>query len=175
MSADAAPGESVQAEVVRLARAAGLTVATAESLTAGLVSARIADVPGASAVLRGAVVAYATDLKTQLLDVPAELLADRGAVDADVAVAMATGARRRLRSDLAVATTGVAGPDPQDGQPPGTVFVAVAWPGGARARRLTLDGDRPAVREASVAAALALLAETLAPLVQGGPATLGSS
>lgn len=148
---------TAEQDVVRLASAAGLTVGVAESLTAGLVSARLADVPGASLVLRGAVVAYATDLKNELLDVPAQLLAERGAVDADVAVAMASGVRRRLRTDLGVATTGVAGPEPQDGVEPGTVFVAVAWPGGARARRLDLDGDRAAVRERSAQEAVALL------------------
>ncbi|MFP5346386.1 MAG: CinA family protein, partial [Actinomycetes bacterium] len=84
-----------QERVVRLARSAGLTVGVAESLTAGLVSARLAEVPGASTVLRGGVVAYATDLKTSLLDVPAELVSARGPVDPDVAVAMTAGARMR--------------------------------------------------------------------------------
>lgn len=153
-----------QGAVVRLAREAGLTVATGESLTAGLLAARIADVPGASAVLRGGVVAYATDVKVTLLGVSAELLAERGAVDPDVAIAMAAGARERLRTDLGAATTGVAGPDPQDGVAPGTVFVAVAWPGGGRVRRLDLDGDRQAVREAAVREGLALLLETLCDL-----------
>ncbi len=105
--------------------------------------------------------AYATDVKAALLGVPAELLAERGAVDPDVALAMAAGARERLRTDLGVATTGVAGPDPQDGVAPGTVFVAVAWPGGGRVRRLDVDGDRQAVRDATVREGLALLAETL--------------
>jgi nicotinamide-nucleotide amidase len=154
-------GGRPQADVVRLAAGAGLTVAVAESLTAGLVCAGIADVPGASAVLRGGVVAYATDLKASQLDVPAGLLAERGAVDPDVALAMAAGARGRLAADLGVATTGVAGPDSQDGVPPGTVFVAVCWPGGARARRLQLDGDRNAVRRAATAQALELLVEIL--------------
>jgi nicotinamide-nucleotide amidase len=155
------PDGGTQDAVVRLAKDAGLTIATGESLTAGLLAARIADVPGASAVLRGGVVAYATDLKAALLGVPAELLAERGAVDPDVALAMAAGARERLRTDLGVATTGVAGPDPQDGVSPGTVFVAVAWPGGGRVRQLDVDGDRPAVRDVTVREALALLLETL--------------
>jgi nicotinamide-nucleotide amidase len=160
-SSEATSDLGTQGAVVRLATQAGLTIATGESLTAGLVAARIADVPGASAVLRGGVVAYATDLKATLLGVSAELLAERGAVDPDVAMAMAGGARERLRADLGVATTGVAGPDPQDEVMPGTVFVAVAWPGGGRVRRLDVDGDRPAVRDASVREALGLLLETL--------------
>jgi len=150
--------------VVAACRAAGLTVAVAESLTAGLVAARIADVPGASAVLRGGVVAYATDLKDRLLGVDPELLARVGAVDADVAVQMARGAAERLGADLGVATTGVAGPDPQDGREPGTVFVAVVRATGGVAdgvlvRELALAGDRPAVRRGAVDAALALLLE----------------
>ncbi|WP_461022376.1 CinA family protein [Thalassiella azotivora] len=154
----------MQESVVRTAAAAGLTVAVAESLTAGLVAGALADVPGASAVLRGGVVAYATDLKSDLLGVPAGLLAERGAVDGDVAAAMAAGARSRLRSDLGVATTGVAGPDPQDGVDPGTAFVAVAWPGGGTVRRLELDGDRASVRAGAVRAALELLDEVLGQL-----------
>ncbi|MFP5345909.1 MAG: CinA family protein [Actinomycetes bacterium] len=164
--ADAAPGDrpAEQERVVRLARAAGLTVAVAESLTAGLVSARLADVPGASAVLRGAVVAYATDLKSSMLDVPTELLAERGPVDPDVAVAMATGARTRLSADLGVATTGVAGPDPQDDVPPGLAFVAATWPGGNRVRRVQVRGERAEVRAAAARAALELLADLLTEL-----------
>lgn len=144
-------------DVIAACRRAGLTVGVAESLTAGLVAARLADVPGASAVLRGAVVAYATDLKHALLGVDADLLARSGAVNAEVAEQMADGARRTLRADLAVATTGVAGPDPQDGVPPGTVFLAVSAAAGTRAREARLRGDRRAVREGTVDLALDLL------------------
>lgn len=141
---------------------AGLTVATAESLTGGLLCARLVDVPGASAVVRGGVVAYATELKAVLLGVDAGLLAARGPVDPDVALAMAAGVRERLSADWGAATTGVAGPDPQDGVPPGTVYVAVRGPDGAgQVRRLALTGDRAAIREGTVAAALALLADAL--------------
>jgi nicotinamide-nucleotide amidase len=156
--------------VARLTRA-GSTVAVAESLTGGLLCARLVDVPGASAVVRGGVVAYATELKAVLLGVDAGLLAERGPVDPDVALAMAAGVRARLAADWGVATTGVAGPEPQDGVPPGTVYVAVCGPGGGpgspagapdgQVRRLVLAGDRAAVREGTVAAALALLAERL--------------
>lgn len=140
----------------------GWSLAVAESLTGGLVCATLVDVPGASAVLRGGVVAYATDLKAALLAVDAALLAECGAVDADVAVAMATGVRTRLSADVGLATTGVAGPEPQDGHAPGTVHVAVATPDTTRHRRLSVEGDRPAVRAATVDAVLALALEALA-------------
>lgn len=175
------------ADVVRLATASGTTIAVAESLTAGMVCARIADVPGASAVLRGGVVAYAADLKTSLLDVDRELLAARGPVDPDVALAMALGVRDRLGADVGIATTGVAGPDPQDGVAPGSVYVAVTAPvessgvprpGVIKVPRpgvikhvvtptgavweLAFEGDRAAVRAGATDAALALLRDVLA-------------
>ncbi|WP_318241436.1 CinA family protein [Cellulomonas avistercoris] len=140
----------------------GWTLAVAESLTGGLVTATLVEVPGASAVLRGGVVAYATDLKATLLGVDTELLAQRGAVDPDVASAMAAGARRRLGADVGLATTGVAGPDPQDGHPPGTVHVAVATPGTVRVRTLDMRGERADVRAAACANVLALALDTLA-------------
>lgn len=149
------------AAVVARLRERGLTLAVAESLTGGLVTARVVDVPGASTVLRGGVVAYATDLKHRLLDVDAGLLAERGAVDPDVALGMARGVAARLGADVGVATTGVAGPDPQDGRPAGTVFVAVAGAAGEHGRALTLPGDRPQVRAAAADAALALLLSAL--------------
>ena len=102
-------------------------------------------------------VAYATELKSELLGVDAALLARSGPVDPDVAAAMAAGARRRLRATWGLATTGVAGPDPQDGHPPGVCFVAVAGPAGTEVEALALAGDRAAVRAAAVAAALGLL------------------
>ncbi|MCL1871466.1 MAG: CinA family protein [Promicromonosporaceae bacterium] len=147
------------ADVLAAAAARGWTLGVAESLTGGMVSAALVDVPGASAVLRGAVVAYATDLKASLLDVDAGLLAARGAVDPDVALAMADGVRRAVRSDVGLATTGVAGPDPQDGHPPGLVYVAVATPEGRHVRRIDVDGDRPAVRARALAGVLDLALE----------------
>lgn len=138
----------------------GWTIAVAESLTAGLVAARIASVPGASAVLRGGVVAYATDLKAELLGVDRDLLARVGAVDPDVARAMAEGVRMRLGATVGLATTGVAGPDPQDGHPPGVVWIGVATPSGSTVRGLELpaDGDavarRAAIRSATVSEVL---------------------
>ena len=149
------------AEVIRACRDARLTVAVAESLTAGLLCARLADVPGASVVLRGGVVAYATDLKASLLGVDQHLLDDVGPVSADVAGQLACGVRDRLQADIGVATTGVAGPEPQGGRQPGTVFVAVAAGPDERVRALHLDGGRADVRGAAVEAALALLLEAV--------------
>ncbi|GGQ95756.1 CinA family protein [Streptomyces asoensis] len=152
-------------DVVRLLTVNGETLAVAESLTGGLVAAEITAVPGASKVFRGSVTAYATELKHELLGVDAGLLAARGAVDAQVAAQMAAGARRALGADWGVATTGVAGPDPQDGQPVGTVFVAVEGPSGAgrgsaprgKVGALRLNGDRAEIRRESVRSVLALL------------------
>jgi nicotinamide-nucleotide amidase len=149
------------AEVLALLKGRGETLAVAESLTGGLLAATIVDVPGASAVFRGGLVVYATDLKGRLAGVPADLLAARGPVDPDVAVALARGARERCAADWGLATTGVAGPDPQDGHPVGLVYLGVAGPGGADVRRLTVPGDRAAIRRGSVECALVLLSDTL--------------
>jgi nicotinamide-nucleotide amidase len=138
------------------------SVATAESLTGGLLAGAFTDVPGASAAFRGGVVAYSTDLKAALLDVSPRLLAERGAVDPDVASAMAAGVRSRCAATYGLATTGVAGPDPQDGRPPGLVFVAVAAASGEPVvRELRLPGGRGEIRAAAVEAALTLLEERL--------------
>ncbi len=149
--------------VVRLLRERGLTVGTAESLTGGLVCAALTTVPGSSQIVRGGVVAYATPLKAELLGVPAALLAERGAVDPEVALAMAAGARRLLGADVGLSCTGVAGPDPADGNPVGTVFVAVSLEAVARVRPLSLFGSREEIRAATVAELLGLAEE----IVQG--------
>jgi nicotinamide-nucleotide amidase len=147
-------------EIVRRLRERGETLAVAESLTGGLVAATIVDVPGASAVFRGGLVVYATDLKESLAGVPPALLAERGPVDPEVARALAAGARDRCGADWGLGTTGVAGPDPQHGVAAGTVYVACAGPdGAAEVRALRLDSDRAAVRRATVEAALDLLGE----------------
>ncbi len=159
------PDDDVAARLLRALEARGWTVAVAESLTGGAVCARLVEVPGASRVLRGGVVAYATDLKAGLLGVDPALLAERGAVDPAVAAAMAHGVRVRLAADVGLATTGVAGPDPQDGYPPGTVHVAVATAGTSRVASWRLPGDRPQVRAATVAGLLALALE----VVERGP------
>lgn len=152
------------ADLVESLARAGATVATAESLTGGLVVAALTDIPGASAVVRGGVVAYATDLKSELAGVPAETLRRDGPVAASTAAAMAEGVRQRCAATYGVATTGVAGPDPQDGHLPGTLHVAVAGPVGTRVESISeLRGDRSAIRAAAVHHALSLLAE----MVQG--------
>ncbi|WP_370276056.1 CinA family protein [Georgenia sp. SYP-B2076] len=148
--------------LVMMLEARGATLAVAESLTGGQVSAELVRVPGVSAVLRGGVVAYATDLKCELLGVDAGLLAEHGPVHPDVARQMARGAAHRLGASHGVATTGVAGPGASDGHPAGTVHVAVHGPGGIRVRRLALAGSRATIRGAASAAALALLASLVA-------------
>ena len=145
-------------ELITRLTARGLTVAVAESLTGGLLCAELTEVPGASAVVRGGVVAYSTDLKASLLGVPEELLESVGAVDADVALEMARGVAVRLGSDIGISTTGVAGPDIQDGKPLGTVFIACVWGGKHRVQELSLAGTRNEIRALTVQSALSLLA-----------------
>jgi nicotinamide-nucleotide amidase len=148
-------------ELVAALTSLGQTVACAESLTGGLLVSRLIDPPGASVAVRGGVVAYATDAKASVLGVDAELLAARGAVDPDVAEQMAEGARRVLAADWGLATTGVAGPDPQDGMPVGRVYVAVAGPDGTRVEQHDLSGDRREIRDGAVGAALTLFMQCL--------------
>jgi PncC family amidohydrolase len=137
-----------------------LTVAVAESCTGGLVAATITDVPGASGYFLGGVVSYADDAKSALLDVPAEMLRSHGAVSAQVARAMAVGARRRLGSSLAASVTGVAGPDGGSPEKPvGLTYVGLADAEGADVRRHVWSGDRAANRAASAAAVLQWLVE----------------
>jgi nicotinamide-nucleotide amidase len=156
----------VAAICLEILRSHGQTLATAESLTAGLVCAALATVPGASDCLRGGLAAYATDIKSSVLGVDATLIERHGVVSAECAEAMARCARDLFPADWAVSTTGVAGPAEQDGRPVGTVYVAVAGPrDGAVAsavRALSLPGDRAAVRQGAVDRALVLLLETLA-------------
>jgi PncC family amidohydrolase len=139
--------------------ARGLTLATAESCTGGLVAHALTEVPGSSAYLRGGVVAYADDVKRALLGVPPEILAAHGAVSAQVAVAMAEGVRSRLGTDLGVAVTGVAGPDGgSQAKPVGLVYVAVAGDGlPVEVRRFHWPGDRSANKRDSARAALEML------------------
>ena len=157
-------GTEVDGEASALVAAllgAGATLATAESLTGGGLAAAVTSVPGASAVFRGGVVAYATDLKAELLGVDLDLLQRVGPVDPDVATAMARGVRDRLRATYGVATTGVAGPDQQDGHPVGEVYLAVVGPVRSLVRAFSFAGDREAVRAATVSAALSEVAREL--------------
>jgi nicotinamide-nucleotide amidase len=156
------------AEVLDLLRADGRTLAVAESLTGGLLADAFVRVPGASAVLLGAVVAYATPLKHSLLGVDDELLARQGPVDPEVARQMADGVRRAVAvdgrpADVGVATTGVAGPEGQGGHEPGTVWVGVAVEDRSVAKGAVLAGDRAAVRAGAVELAVAALLEALRP------------
>jgi len=123
------------------------TLATAESLTGGRLASRVTTVAGASRVYLGGVVAYATEVKRHHLGVPAEVVETHGVISAACAGAMAQGVRERLGADWAISTTGVAGPEDQEGQPPGTVFVGVAGPAGVSAVSLELAGDRTEVQE----------------------------
>jgi nicotinamide-nucleotide amidase len=152
--------DDLPARIVDVLRARNQTLATAESLTGGLLGAAITAIPGASDVYRGGIVAYATELKAVLLGVPAGLLAQHGPVHPGVAAAMAAGARDRLGATWGLATTGVAGPDPVDGLPPGTVHIA-ASAGEPATRSLTLAGRRDEVRRGTVGEALKLLWERL--------------
>lgn len=153
-----APSHHDAAALVRLAADRGVTVGTAESLTGGAVASAVVTVSGASACFEGAVVSYSHEVKERVLGVPHELLAARGAVNGEVAIAMARGARAALGVDWAVSTTGVAGPEPHDGQAVGTVFIGVSGPSGDRAERLQLAGDRAQIREATVRRAIDTLA-----------------
>jgi nicotinamide-nucleotide amidase len=137
------------------------TLATVESLTGGLVAATVVEVAGASAIFRGGLVVYATDLKASLAGVPRDLLDERGPVDPDVALALAEGGRARCGADWGLSTTGVAGPEAQGGKPVGRVYVAVAGPAGSAVRELSLGGGRQAIRSASVIEALRLLTDQL--------------
>ncbi|MFJ3901155.1 CinA family protein [Streptomyces sp. NPDC090025] len=158
---------TVAARVLEQLALRGATLAVAESLTGGLVAAELTGVPGASKTFRGSVTAYATPLKERLLGVDGALLAARGAVDAEVALQMAAGVRAALGADWGIATTGVAGPEPQDGQPVGTVYVAVSGPSAdagptGKVAALRLSGDRAEIRRESVRSVLELLSGLLA-------------
>lgn len=133
------------------------TVATAESLTAGLVCAALTGVAGSSAVVRGGLIVYATDLKANLAGVNGRALYEYGAVHPLIAEELAAGARERCGATWGIGLTGVAGPDPQDGVEPGTVHIGLAGPRGSKVRTIQASGDRHEVRSAAVAAALELL------------------
>ncbi len=149
----------------------GFKLAIAESLTGGALSAEFVSVPGASKVLLGTIVAYQTSLKNELLGVSRALLENQGAVDPEVAAQMATGIRTKLANKtntdeslvIGIATTGVAGPEPQDGIAVGAVYIAISGPGGMgdSVYAFEFQGDRQAIRQATIQQALAVLAESL--------------
>ncbi|TFC00874.1 CinA family protein [Cryobacterium mannosilyticum] len=147
------------ADLIGALTAAGLTIAVAESLTGGLLTAELIRIPGASLCVNGGVVAYQTELKHTLLGVDPALLAEHGPVHPEVAIQMARGVRTRLSTagraaDLGIATTGAAGPDPQGGHPVGTVFLGLSRGGEGWAIPLRLAGDRAAIRAQTVARAV---------------------
>lgn len=155
-------GRSVAEIVLDLCRARGFTLGAAESCTGGLVAARLTEIAGSSDVFRGSVVAYANDVKESELGVTGELLEHYGAVSAEVAQAMAQGARERLGTDIGVAVTGIAGPDGGTQEKPvGLVLLHAAGPDGEKARRIELPGDRETVRGRATAAALHLVRKLL--------------
>lgn len=158
--------------VVAAATRAGLTIACAESLTGGALCAALVSVPGASAVVRGGVIAYAVDVKEDVLGVDPGVIAEHGVVSTQVASAMAERVRVLLGADIGLATTGVAGPEPHGGKAPGTVAVAGVGPSGAVAWERRHEGARPQVVAAAVAdaldAALHALGETPPQGVSGG-------
>jgi nicotinamide-nucleotide amidase len=145
------------ASIVELARRSALTLGAAESLTGGAVSAAMTATAGASAAWRGAVVAYDADVKHAVLGVPLSIIDSEGVVSRDTALAMARGARSTLGVDVAVATTGVAGPESHGGRTAGTVVVAVVGPLGSSVEEFHFSGGRPAVISQTVDAALRAL------------------
>jgi nicotinamide-nucleotide amidase len=157
--------KDIAREVIETATTRGFSLSAAESLTGGMVSSALVDIPGASAVFKGSLVAYDVAVKQELLGVDPAELAARGAVSAEVATQMAENARERFRSDFAVSTTGVAGPDPDPvtGQEPGVAFIAVAGGNlGTMVRQLALEGDRDQIRLACTRAALLALVDAVA-------------
>ena len=158
------------AKVITTLRDRSVNLAVAESLTGGLIGATLTTVPGASQVYLGGVVSYATRLKTTLLDVPAETIADHTVVSEDVVLGMAVGLQRRTDADWVIAVTGVAGPDSQDGHEPGEVWICVlgpriaSMPQSRQVQRFDFTGDRDAVREQTVDAACRMLLRVVSPV-----------
>jgi nicotinamide-nucleotide amidase len=145
------------AEALILLQAAGATLATAESLTGGRLAAAVTSVPGASASYLGGFVTYATELKESLLDVPRAIVEEYGVVSGECARAMAAGCRAATGATYAVATTGVAGPEVQEGKPVGTVYVGLSGPDGETVLTMELIGDRPRIQDRACREALSAL------------------
>lgn len=152
---------TLAAQVHDLLRSRGAMVATAESLTGGQLAVLLTTAPGSSESYLGGVVSYATEVKTDVLGVPRTIVESDGVVSAACARAMAEGVRRITGATYAMSTTGVAGPDPQEDKPPGTVYVAVAGPAGVTALSLELSGDRETIQRRTCGEALSALAEVL--------------
>lgn len=151
----------LERRVVEAFLAKGKRLALAESMTGGLVAERVTRIAGAGDVLVGGIVSYTDEAKAKHLGVPRKLLERHGAVTAEIAVAMAEGARRAFDADVAVSVTGFAGPDAPEGMPVGLVFVGVATAAGASSKELRLDGGRLEIREKAAAEALRLAVDAL--------------
>ena len=152
----------------------GISLASAESLTGGRFVASLVDVPGASAVVRGGLVTYATDLKASLAGVDADHLEETGPIDPVVAAQMAVGTAAQCVADIGISCTGVAGPDPQDDKPVGLVYTAIAFGGKAKVFEHEFTGDRDAIRSQTVQAMATNLDEFVGELAFGpeaGPGT----
>jgi nicotinamide-nucleotide amidase len=154
----------IEEHVLALCREQGFTLATAESSTGGLVAERLTRVPGSSDVFRGAIVAYANDVKERELGVPANVLREHGAVSAQTAAAMASGVRDRIGADVGVSVTGIAGPGGGSAaKPVGLVYVAVSSPNGEHTIEFTYPADREAIRSRAAVTALHLVRRQLTP------------
>ena len=150
--------EVLEKNTVDLLAGRGLTVATAESCTGGLLAKLLTDVPGASKVFPGGIVAYNSQAKTEFLGVDPGLLREKGAVCSEVAIAMANGVRRKFGTDIGIGITGIAGPDSDDsGLQPGTVFIALTTDGQAICKKFDLQGDREQIRAESAVNALNMI------------------
>jgi PncC family amidohydrolase len=153
--------QAIAATLMATLTVRGDTLATAESITGGLLAGLLTGVPGASAVYLGGVVSYATAVKKDLLRVPGDIVETHGVVSARCAEAMAFGVRELVRATYALSTTGVAGPESQEGKPVGTVYVGLSGPDGTRSVALHLDGDRAEIRQNTCAAAISELLSAL--------------
>lgn len=153
--------DTLEATVLALLKKAGATIATAESLTGGLLAGRLTAVPGYSSLIRGGVIAYSPEVKRDILGVPKDVIERNGTVSPECAEEMALGARGRTGADYALSLTGVAGPDPLEGQPVGTVYVGLAGPKGVEVAHLRLPGDRDRIRDYACVSALDLLRRRL--------------
>ncbi len=155
-------GNALEVLLVTACKARGVTLATAESCTGGMIAERITSVSGSSSVFLGGVVSYANEVKRDMLGVPQELLDRSGAVSAECAQGMAAGARDRLKASMAVSVTGIAGPDGGTPQKPvGLVYLGLATAEGVRVERCLFVGDRDAVRRQASTKALTLFLEAL--------------
>lgn len=161
MTSEPTSPSDLAAFVVRTLTDLDASVATAESLTGGLVCATLVDVPGASRAVAGSVVAYSADAKINVLGVDSDVIAQHGTVARETAMHMAADARRVFGSTWAVSTTGVAGPDPSEGKPVGTVHCAIVGPSGSWVHELLLAGTREDIRRQTVTEVLSLLADRL--------------